>query len=248
MLRTAFSALLLFTATPQKPAVQPQPPASTSITPTSSPSPDSIRFRAQSTYDSLYIVMLERTNSQLSLRWNPLGVFIGALGVLFTVLAIGTAVALYRQGRDYKLLLNEELAKYQKVLNDFIADRKAQLELLSQDIAAQLEAAKLQLTVADAEDKDRLKEHVTRLEARVNSIRAVPTAPAAPSSAASLLEWLDSAQTGAGSPKPALAPLPIHQCRECGRMFAAAELLKPVGLLGTPVQCPYCKFTELVSS
>jgi len=62
--------------------------------------------------EATYIDTLEKTNEQLALWSNPYGIFIAVLGVLFAILAIGFAVVLFRQSRDYKEQVNKLVEDY----------------------------------------------------------------------------------------------------------------------------------------
>lgn len=55
-----------------------------------------------------YITLLEKTNLQLSLWYNPYGIMVGILTLLVAVLAIYFAYILWRQGRDYRDFLEEQ--------------------------------------------------------------------------------------------------------------------------------------------
>lgn len=68
-----------------------------------------------------YIDILEKTNSQLSLWWNPYGVFIGALGVLFAIAAIIGSLIVVNIIRTYRrelALFSEKGEEGLKVLFD----------------------------------------------------------------------------------------------------------------------------------
>lgn len=49
-----------------------------------------------------YINILEKTNQQLSLWFNPYAIMVGVLAILFTILTIVAVVIIYRQSREYK--------------------------------------------------------------------------------------------------------------------------------------------------
>ena len=114
--------------------------------------------------DSVYASILEKTNAQLSLWWNPFGVMVAALGVLFAVLAIAAAVIIYRQGREYRELINRSIAKYQDILNAFIEDKNKQVELLKENIAAAVANAKSELDGLSGEQKQKVEEYLARLQ------------------------------------------------------------------------------------
>ena len=62
-----------------------------------------------------YIDILEKTNTQLSLWYNPYGLMIGILSILIAVLAILFAFILWRQGKDYKDAFNTFLDEQKEV-------------------------------------------------------------------------------------------------------------------------------------
>ncbi len=61
-----------------------------------------------STSTQNYIEILEKTNQQLSLWYNPYGLIIGVLTLLVALLALYFGYILWRQGRDYKDFLEEQ--------------------------------------------------------------------------------------------------------------------------------------------
>lgn len=61
-----------------------------------------------------YVDILEKTNQQLSLWYNPYGVLVGILGLFMALLAIFFAYILWRQGRDYKDAFSSFLIQQKK--------------------------------------------------------------------------------------------------------------------------------------
>lgn len=94
-----------------------------------------------------YIEILEKTNAQLSLWYNPYGLMIGILTLLVAVLAIYFAYILYRQGRDYqdflekqKNILGEETRGHaKKVLDEYIQSRNKELEGSTGEVKEKIE-------------------------------------------------------------------------------------------------------------
>jgi DNA-directed RNA polymerase subunit RPC12/RpoP len=74
------------------------------------------------------ISILEKTNEQLGLWWNPYGVLIGILGILFAVLAIAATVILFRQSREYRSILAESVANYESIINKFIEEKRIEID------------------------------------------------------------------------------------------------------------------------
>ena len=64
-----------------------------------------------------YIDILEKTNQQLSLWFNPYSLMINVLGILIAVLAVVFAFILWRQGKEYKDNMNAFLETQRRMLN-----------------------------------------------------------------------------------------------------------------------------------
>jgi hypothetical protein len=103
--------------------------------------------------DSLYQNLLERTNQQLSLGWTPVGTFIAALGVLFTVAAIAAAFLLYYQSRDYSQRIDEAIKRHESAIQDLIGARAAEMQV---HLLARLDAEHAKMARLTQEEKDRL--------------------------------------------------------------------------------------------
>jgi len=89
--------------------------------------------------ESLYMSILEKTNSQLSLWWNPYGVMIAALGVLFTVGAISVTLLLFRQSSDYQRKIDQALENQQKILSAYMEEHRGHLEELRSGVQHQVQ-------------------------------------------------------------------------------------------------------------
>lgn len=131
-----------------------------------------------------YEEILEKTNQQLSLWFNPYGLLVSALGALFTVFAIVAAVLTWRMSKEQKdriaaifqehrkmLANNQQLfdkfvAENKDVVNKLAADNKELVDKLVADTNSKLKTAqeeligqyKAQLTSATGENKKQLEE------------------------------------------------------------------------------------------
>jgi len=117
-----------------------------------------------------YQDILEKTNSQLSLWWNPYGVLIGLLGVLFTVLTIIAAVIIYRQSREHKELIKESITKHETVLGQMITERNQQLKNIETNLNNTINEYKEKLKTATEENKKEINELIQTLETQKESI------------------------------------------------------------------------------
>lgn len=71
--------------------------------------------------DSAYVRLLEDVNAQLGLWSSHSGVMITTLGVLVGVGGVMAAVLLWRQGSEFKRLIDDSLARHEKVLDGVVA-------------------------------------------------------------------------------------------------------------------------------
>jgi hypothetical protein len=145
---------------------QPAPPNVSEL----AESPARVEVRA----DSLHIALLERVNSQLSLVWNPLGVMIGALGVLFAVGAIASGLILYRQGREYRSLLEKAIAENGRVVTAYLEEKGAHFEAMRQALDEHLARSRSELAQLSGEQKTQMQQYVDRLEALQRNLRRPP--------------------------------------------------------------------------
>src|SRR3989344_565750 len=117
-----------------------------------------------------YINVLEKTNLQLSLWYNPYGLMVGVLTLLVALLAIYFAYILYRQGRDYKdflenqkRILGEETRNHaKKVLDDYIQSRNEELKGSTGEVKEKIEK--------ELEEVKRVRESLNA----ITSVRSIP--------------------------------------------------------------------------
>jgi ribosomal protein S27AE len=117
-----------------------------------------------------YLDILEKTNQQLSLWWNPFSVLIGALGILFTILTIIAAYIIYRQSKEHKEILNESVRKNEAILNKLIEERNQQLKTVEMNLANLISESKEKLKTTTEENKNEIKELIAKLEIQKESL------------------------------------------------------------------------------
>lgn len=119
----------------------------------------------QSTSTQDYVSVLEKTNQQLSLWYNPYGLMIGILTLLVALLAIYFAYILWRQSRDYKDFLEEQ--------KNFIREetRKQSKEVLDEVIERQ----DAELDHATGEVRERIERELNNLRIARESLNIVPS-------------------------------------------------------------------------
>jgi hypothetical protein len=170
-----------------------------------------------------YVALLERTNQQLSLWFNPYAIMVAGLAVLFTALGIAAAVAIYRQGKDHQRRIDEFLAGARQVLDDFITSTNQQVELAIEELRAQALAA--------------TGEQKKSIEAAIARIRRSREAAG---DAHVRLGYLGSnpirdAILSGNRPTPATVRDTHHQCKSCGFEWQQAE-----GADLSVLRCPKC--------
>lgn len=127
---------------------------------------------AHATADSLYIDFLQRVNQQLGPLSNPYGIMVAAFGVLFAAGAIIAAFIIWRQGREYRRLLDGEIEKYRGVLDALVGEK---VQEMKRQVEAAIASAEEQLTDATGEQKERLEGELRRLEAARKKLSIPPS-------------------------------------------------------------------------
>ncbi len=98
--------------------------------------PDGDASLAIDAMKSEYIQILEKTNQQLSLWLNPYGVMVGALGVLFAILAVVATVLIWRQSEDHKKTVQKSIDEQEKLMKALF---KSEVEAMENRVFAQIE-------------------------------------------------------------------------------------------------------------
>lgn len=128
---------------------------------------DTIYILQNSSHDTEiknYQEILEKTNNQLSLWWNPYGIFVSLLGVLFAVLAIIATFLIYRQSKEYKALIKNSLDDHKMELEKLINEKESYLKNYEISLANSINEYKEKLNIASDENKIQLTEFISMLE------------------------------------------------------------------------------------
>ncbi|MCX6791140.1 MAG: hypothetical protein NTV62_03040 [Candidatus Gribaldobacteria bacterium] len=192
-----------------------------------------------------YIGILEKTNQQLNLWYNPYGVMIGVLAILFTVLTIVAAVIIYRQSRDYKTKLRADRDFYKNKMGEFLDSQKKIIEQrnktaeeLSQKIDASLREYKKKLKESSKKQKEEIQGAIDKLEMEKLTLRKDIGLTVAPNFDYSSISTMGLSR--------------VHKCSSCGfgfyidtGVFSVAPLYTyGLGVGGRTVVCPKCKNVE----
>lgn len=119
-----------------------------------------------------------------------LGLFVGALGVLFAVGAIAAGFILFRQSKEHRERVDKVIREYQSLLSETRAQIQTQLDSTIADLRLQADAlagdhkVRLEHTIAKLEEQDRVNRAVggalrfgDTFEAKVTSALPSPTCP-----------------------------------------------------------------------
>ena len=181
--------------------------------------------------ESRYGLVLEKTNQQLSLWYNPYALIISSLAVLFTVLAIVATVIVFRQSAEYRRILDAAIAQYTQVLNKFIEDKKVQLDNIEQYFNRKIKEAEENLTTATGAQKKLIEDTIDKLKVERESVKSqIPSTTTAIPLSGSVFAFSQDR---------------FHRCTKCGFGYIVKNPLG--GLLGaaiyggkTAAKCPNC--------
>ncbi|MDD3067183.1 MAG: hypothetical protein PHO48_05150 [Candidatus Gracilibacteria bacterium] len=176
--------------------------------------------------DNQYREILEKTNQQLSLWWNPYGVMIASLGVLFAVLAGVFAFILWRQSKDYKEENKENFENFLSAQNE---KSEAAIKKLD-DMLAQKEK---EFTSATKEKKAEIQKIIDDLQLRKISIEASTFSASSPVTVKSFDLGEYSMLLGSS----------FHKCSKCGFGFQVDSAISSISISvssNKAVACPKC--------
>jgi len=94
------------------------------------------KFSQNSLIDSLnehYKSILEKTNNQLSLWTNPYGIMVGALAILFTIMAIVATIILYIQNRGFQYEIEKIRKEFRFQIDTIIKNYKDELNKFNEE-------------------------------------------------------------------------------------------------------------------
>src|SRR6266566_523410 len=195
-----------------------------------------------------YRDILEKTNEQLSLWSNPYGVMVGALGVLFTVAAVVVGFLIFRQGSDYRSLIERSIREYQGILNSFIEGHNKQIELLKASVTEKIATLSQELEAASGKQKKEIETKIVELERLSTALKPHELPRTRETIVGPTPSWLTNLGFGQASASTIAAinqlyrPSVVnstHKCSRCGTSFTPSGV--KVGLLGSgDVTCSKC--------
>jgi hypothetical protein len=167
---------------PSKASAAPVAPAAQVTAPVAAPTQNLTQRETRA--ESLYISMLEKTNNQLSLWWNPYGVMVAALGALFAIMAIVAAVLLWRQSREHRELVKAMVEQSQALVAAYLEEKNEQLEALRSRLEKQAATYKGAMEEATGDHRKSLEAAIAKVEGLQRALagRHVIHLPASPAS------------------------------------------------------------------
>lgn len=175
-----------------------------------------------------YLSVLEKTNQQLSLWFNPYAIVIASLAVMFALLTIFASVIIYRQSKDYKERLDALVASYKAVLDKFVKEWQAKLS----EIDKEIEGRQAQLSSAGEAQKKSIEEEIAKLKAEKDSVNSEITSVVASTPSSTVLGGILGLQTNK-----------YHKCSQCGWGFMTTvprSRIKGITFNIGTVECPKC--------
>ncbi len=213
--------------------------------------------------DSLYIALLEKVNSQLSLATNPWSLMVSGLGLLFTIGAIIAGWLLYRQGKDFREQRATTLNDAAQVVTGAVSEMRAAVESLMGDVRSQTDQLHADLTkrIEDAttrSDKatgdakaaiDKERKGLQELKAAVETRQKALAHPPTPATIVS-----SGVLTGIDWPGYMTVASSMFQkkqtCVSCRKEFNHPDSLSAftVSNLFGSIECPYCHTVQQKTS
>lgn len=176
-----------------------------------------------------YQEVLEKTNQQLSLWWNPYGVMVAGLGVLFTILTIIAAAIIFFQGRAAKQLLNNSIERHSKILNEYIDQKNKEMKSLIDKYSEEIE--KLKVNAPESDDPDDYLRKLNELEKSIEKLSKQEVSRYSSKDAFVELDFPGSEGQFVNVPLGNL----MHECSKCGHIY---NLPRSTAL--THAKCPEC--------
>ena len=124
--------------------------------------------------EEAYIRLLEGANAQFGIAADWLAVAVGVIAVLVAILTILSAFVIWRQGVEYRRLINAKVEQYRTVLDKLVA---ARLDTIQAQVDASVETVRTQAEEASgAAQKAALEEILEKWEDIQRTIEAFRTA------------------------------------------------------------------------
>jgi len=117
-----------------------------------------------------YQQILEKTNEQLSLWWNPYMLIIGILAIFFTLMTIIATIIIFTQSRGSKQLIKDSMISHKTALDNLISEKQKQLKLYETNIDNLIFEYNERLKSAGSEQVQVLTEIISKLENQKQTI------------------------------------------------------------------------------
>lgn len=173
------------------------------------------------------IELMEKTNNQMNLWYNPYAVIIGSLSLLFTVAAIVFAFIIYRQSREYKDQIKSLINSYQTALKNLVEDWESRIKRIDE----QIEDYKTKMISASEEQKKDFEKEINKLKKERDKV-TIPLTPG----------FLPTQISGSYN-FPGMVGYHFVDCRNCGNTFLIPSHL--LGLEKAFISCPNCSSKDL---
>jgi gas vesicle protein len=195
-----------------------------------------------------YISILEKTNTQLSLWWNPYWVLITLLWVLFTIGAIVAAVLLYRQSQDYKQQQKAIQENQEKIFKEFLKKQETdvlnnnkKIEKIAKEFEELIAKYEKQFTHTTSKGKEDIEKTIEELRREKEKIMAQTYIPTVDTIETNNILNLDDYNILWSTTKE------LKICTKCSNKFYTRKKSSiSISLLWEKVICPYCWYENYV--
>lgn len=120
----------------------------------------------------IYQEILEKTNEQLSLWFNPYVLIIGILAIFFTVMTIIAAIIIFRQSKESKRLIEDSLRSHAIALKNLLSEKQKQYEIYEANANNLMTELTQKLEVSDGDKYSELKELINKIATQKSQLNA----------------------------------------------------------------------------
>lgn len=186
-----------------------------------------------------YTSILEKTNQQLNIWYNPYGLMVGILTLLVALIAMGVAYALWRHSKEQRDKMNKFFAEQEKI----IKEKNEQVQKIEEKLNDLIKEYEKQLKSSTRQGKKEIQKIIEELKKEKASIGAYIGPVATVLNTVSGLHPLSYVSRGArfsifGSAKSMV-------CTQCGKGFSYYDdkddiLHSYVAIRDKDVYCSFC--------
>jgi len=187
-----------------------------------------------------YISILEKTNQQLNLWYNPYSLMVGILTLLIALIAMGVAYALWRYGKEQRDSVKQFFTEQEKIIkkkNEQVQKVEEKLNDLIKEYEKQLKST--------TKDKKEIQRIIDELKKEKASISAYMGPVMISGGTSTIRASVFPQSAGCYSSLYGLNRNESMICTQCGKLFSYFRnennvLYQPISFGDKNVYCPFC--------